>query len=165
MLCQLPEFRIILGYYSNLDLGRLKIYGQDGGQASDRQLYSLVEIVILLLLQLLFEVRVRLRLFRAHRNGSVTTEVPGWVSLVDTRTLLLVVGDEHHGASERSHLRILCVHLTDISDALAQSVHGYVIAVLVLEVSGFIASALNLGPTVGCRKITYSRDDSTNVKR
>lgn len=52
-------------------------------------------------------------------------------------------------ASQRPHLGVLRVHLGDVGHALAQHVHGDLVAVLVLPVGRLVARPLHLGPAVG----------------
>lgn len=60
-------------------------------------------------------------------------------------------------AAERSHLSVLRVDLRDVSDPLAQHVHGDLVTVLVLPVGGLVASSLHLGSTVGCGRVRGER--------
>lgn len=55
-------------------------------------------------------------------------------------------------AAQWSHLSVLRVDLRDVSNSLTQHVHWNLITVLVLPVGCLIASSLNLGPAVSCKK-------------
>lgn len=145
-----PELGIISRNYADLQLTGLEVNRQHGGQASNGQLNGLVEFVILLLLQLLLQIRIGLGLLGARRHGPVAAEITSRIGLVDAGPVLAVARYQDHGTAEGPHLSVLRVHLTDVGHPAAECVDRDLVAVLVLEVGGFVTRSLDLRLAVGC---------------
>lgn len=104
------------------------------------------------LLQLFLQVVVRLDTLGAHREGPEAEVVPRWVSLVDTRTVLGIGRNQHHAATQRTHLCVLCVHLVDVGNATTQHVHRDVVSELVAPISCFNSGTLHLVVAVSWKR-------------
>ena len=113
-------------------------------------LHGIVIAEIHLLLDLLLQEVDGLGLLHTRAGRLIATVVAGRICLEELRADLVVDRDQDHRATERSHLGILCVHLVDVGDALAQQLDRYVVIVLVLEALRLINGSLHLRAAVGC---------------
>ena len=176
-LVQGPELGLVLGDDGHLDLGGLEVGGEDGGEAVDRHLNSLVMAVLSLLLEVLLQEGIRLGLLgsdgagletnmrrnrnkiqlKSHLEGGI---ISSGVGLVDTGSILLIVGYEYHGATEGPHLGVLGVDLGDVAHPLAEHVHGDLVAVLVLPVGSLVPGSLHSGPAVRSHPSHHAADTS-----
>lgn len=164
LLSQLSEFRIITSYDADFNFSGLEVESQNGRQARDSHLDGFNLIVVDLLLELLFQIAVSFGLFHANGDGAEAAVVASRIGLVDARAELIIESDEDHRASQRSHLGILRVHLSDVGDATTKNVHRHFIPVLILPVGGFILSALYLRLTIGDLSSHYASNAFCNPR-
>lgn len=150
ILGQHTESRIRFGNNADLDLRRFKVNGEYCRQARDSQLDSLFFAVLGFLLQLLLQIAVRFGLFDTHRDGLEATIVTSRIGFIDARTFVVVVRDQDHAASQRTHLGILRVHLVDVCNSAAQYVDGNFSTKLVQPIGRLVTSPLHLGTAVSC---------------
>lgn len=115
-----------------------------------------------ILLDFLLQEVVRLGLLNARTSRSISAIVSGRIGLEQLRSELIIDADQDHGATERTHLSVLRVHLIDIGDAFAEKLDRNVVAELVLEALRFVDGALNLRSAVGDHSSHHAADAASD---
>ena len=109
---------------------------------------SIIGAQVIFFLDFLFEKIIGLGLLDAWACGFVAAVVSGRISLEQLRAQLIVHADQYHRTAERSHFRILGIHLIDVGNSLAQHFNGNIVVVFILEALGFVDGTLNLRAAV-----------------
>mmetsp|Transcript_18035 Transcript_18035/g.42614 ORF Transcript_18035/g.42614 Transcript_18035/m.42614 type:complete len:248 (+) Transcript_18035:641-1384(+) len=134
----------------HLDLAAPKVAPQHTSQAHDGTPHRLVGGIGLHIVHALLEEVGRLLFLGPRRGSEEGKKVSGAVHLVYLRSDARVVdADEEGRDGQRPHGRALGVHLRNVGDAAGQLGHGDGVAVLVGEVGGLVAGALDYRAGVG----------------